>query len=106
MNTKKIFLAAVLADFALLTVWGVSRFTWQGFVGIFNEPIAIVMAVDLVIALSVGCSFLWRDARSRGINPVPYVIITLLTGSVGTLAYLIARDKRPVLAAAVEPQTA
>ena len=31
---------------------------------------------------------MWRDARAKGVNPLPYVVITLLTGSLGILLYL------------------
>lgn len=32
------------------------------------------------------------DARQRGLNPWPYVFITVVAGSFGPLAYLLRRE--------------
>jgi hypothetical protein len=46
---------------------------------------------DLVIALTLTMIWLWKDARSRGRNPVPWVVATLALGSFGPLLYLLSR---------------
>jgi hypothetical protein len=34
------------------------------------------------------------DGRARGINPWPFVVITVVAGSFGPLFYLVARELR------------
>ncbi len=34
------------------------------------------------------------DAKRRGISPWPYFAVTLVAGSIGILAYLVARELR------------
>ncbi len=49
--------------------------------------------IDLVIALGLVLVWLWRDARSRGKSPYPWVIATLFFGSFSPLAYLFFRSQ-------------
>ena len=44
-----------------------------------------------MIALSLVIAWMVRDARARGVSPLPYVVLTLALGSVGPLVYLIRR---------------
>lgn len=44
---------------------------------------------DLVIALGLFLLWLWRDARTQGRNPWPWIALTLVTGSIGALLYLV-----------------
>jgi hypothetical protein len=48
----------------------------------------VVATLDLVLALCVGMYWTALDARRRGVSGLPFIILTLLTGSVGLLAYL------------------
>ena len=93
MNKKQIILAIVLADFVALTAWAIYTTTWSEFIGLFSEPWMIQVSVDLVVALAIGCTLIWRDAKRRGINPLPYVVATACTGSPGALAYMIRRAR-------------
>ena len=96
MNRKQIALAVLLFDFAALTAYAVAQY---GIVGIFAAAFAnvatITLAVDLTIALSLVIVWMWRDARVRGVSPVPYVALTLGLGSIGPLLYLIRRAGDP-----------
>ena len=38
-------------------------------------------------------SWVYVDAKERGVSPWPYLILTLGTGSVGTLLYLLVRER-------------
>jgi hypothetical protein len=93
MNAKQLGLSFVLADFAALSAYAVYS---HGYVGLFEAVTANVATttafVDLVIALSLVMAWMWRDARERGVSPLPYVILTLVAGSVGPLLYLIRRE--------------
>jgi hypothetical protein len=93
MNIRKMLLWFVLIDFAALTAWAV----WHvGYVGIFEaglaSPGSIQVLVDLVIALSLACTWMIADARRRGVAAWPWVAATLLLGSLAPLVYLIRRE--------------
>jgi hypothetical protein len=54
-----------------------------------------VLVADLAIALAMVCVWVYRDARRRGKSPLPYLVLTLATGSLGPLLYVLARgDER------------
>src|SRR5688572_7845476 len=55
-------------------------------------PWGIVATADLLTALLVGIVWMWRDARAKGVAPLPYALVTLGTGSLGLLLYLIRHD--------------
>ena len=63
-------------------IWKPLLTTWSG---------AQVLA-DLLIALSLVLSWLYRDARANGRAYVPWVIVTLLLGSFGPLFSLLSTD--------------
>ena len=78
-----------LAAFSVLTALAL----WHhGFWGIlqphFQSWGAAQVLADLVIALVLVLTWLWRDARDHGRNPWPWVALTLVAGSFGPLIYL------------------
>ena len=94
MNAKQIVLGLVLAVFGFETAWALANF---GFVGFWEELLAssfatYLVVADLVIALSLVMAWMWSDARERGVTVWPYLVVTLLLGSIGPLAYLIRRE--------------
>ena len=54
----------------------------------------VVALFDLVIALTMVVVWMWQDARRRGVSPIPYLLLTLTTGSIGTLLYVVRREGR------------
>jgi hypothetical protein len=48
---------------------------------------------DLVISLTLIMIWMWRDARTHGRNPWPWLIATLALGSFGPLVYLLTRKR-------------
>lgn len=97
MNAKQIGLAVILADFSALTAYAIYQVGYVGFFeSLFGSIVGIQLFVDLVIALSVVMAWMWRDARERGVSAAPYIVATLLLGSVGPLAYLIGRERATV----------
>ena len=102
MNRAQILLTLLLADFAALCAYALYQF---GVVGMFEvvmqNAMTITMAADLVIALSVGVWWTWKDATARGISPLPYALLTATTGCPGLLVYLIRRagDEQPAVKA-------
>jgi hypothetical protein len=89
-------LALMTAAFAILTGAAV----WEhGVTGIFVAAVrdlaSIQIFVDLVIALILILTWIWRDSKRTGRNPWPWLVATLLTGSFGPLAYLLTAKREP-----------
>lgn len=96
MTVKKWIAAAVLIDFAALHAWAFWSEGLQGILTYFQTmtPWAIVFFADLCIAISMILVWMWQDAKQRGKGaPIGYMIVALLSGSIGTLAYLLSREE-------------
>lgn len=92
MKRSKILIALLLADFVALNVWAVYRVGLAGILeAAFATPGNVLLTVDLCLALSLACGWMWRDAAARGRSAAPWVALTVATGSAGPLAYLLAR---------------
>jgi hypothetical protein len=93
MSTNLILLLLVTVAFGVLTGIALAD---VGYMGIFRPhfqawgPAQVFF--DLVIVAALGCIWMVKDARSRGRNPWPYVVLTLAGGCFGILFYLIARE--------------
>jgi len=94
MSGKKIVLLLVLVDFVAVSIWGISQVGLVGlFTGAVASPAGVVGSVDLVIALGLISVWVVQDARSRGAAFLPYLVLTVLAGSVGPLLYLLLRPE-------------
>jgi len=92
INRTILYLAAAVLAAVTLTAlmregWGgmktpfsASFWTWQYF-------------IDLVIALGLVMVWMWRDCRSSGKNPLPWIVATCFIGSFSPLLYLIMRHR-------------
>lgn len=93
MNAKQIGIGFVLADFVALTVYAVYHYGYLAFFELHAmNAIQLQIFIDLIIALTFVMVWMWRDAKARGISPIPYVAMTLFLGSIGPLVYLIRRE--------------
>ena len=93
MNGKQIVLAVILAGFLALTGYALWVHELVEFVELLMaNAVTVLLAADLTIALTLVMIWMWTDARDRGVSPVPYVLLTLTTGSAGPLLYLIRRE--------------
>jgi len=63
---------------------------------------AYALMADLAIALGLIVSWIVADARVKGRNSVPYVLLTLALGSIGPLLYLLGSKARPDTTAAAQ----
>jgi hypothetical protein len=95
MSVRLLALLVITGLFGALTA---VAFADVGILGIFRPHFqawgpAQVFA-DLVILAGLACFWMARDARERGLNPWPFVILTVLAGSFGPLLYLIFREVR------------
>lgn len=86
-------LALVLLAF---TAWSTVIVAPEGASGLFvllrDQPWGRQVFVDLCIALTVSWTWLWPEARARGINPWPYFLATPLVGSIAVLGFLVHRE--------------
>ncbi|MCO4763613.1 MAG: hypothetical protein KC502_19030 [Myxococcales bacterium] len=101
MTKTRIFLALLLADFVALNIWAVET---AGLVELFQQAIGstggILLTVDLLLALGFVCTWLYKDAKRRDVNPLPWLALTVMSGSIGWLLYLVVRPGKgaPMLA--------
>jgi hypothetical protein len=83
-----LWLVAVL--FSAFSVWALMQ---VGYLGIWRgglaNPGSMQITADLVIACAIGIGFIARDSRAQGRPWWPWALLTLLTGSIGLLAWLL-----------------
>jgi len=93
MNCLQKLLAAVFIAFVALTGYAVHYHGVCEFAHLaVATPANLTLTTDLAISLSLVSAWLWRDARTRGVSPWPYLLLTAVLGSVGPLAYLIGKS--------------
>ena len=89
---SRALIAVTLVLFGALTAaalwqhgyWGILAPHFQSFGG--GQVLA-----DLMIALTLVMAWMWQDARARGRNVWPWLVLTLVAGSFGPLGYLLTR---------------
>lgn len=92
LRTKALIAALVLAAFGAYSLWVIAGFGYTGFLTLAaREPWAMQLLLDLVIACVFAAGWMVRDARKHGIVVWPYIVVTVLAGSIGLLAYVIRR---------------
>ena len=95
MSIRLIVLLVVLALFGALSAVALAD---VGYWGILAPPFrswgAAQHLADLVILALLAAIWMVADARRRGVSPWPYVLLTLVAGSFGPLAYLVVREVR------------
>ncbi len=93
MKLKLLLLYFLLIDFALYSGWVMLEY---GYFGIwragFTNAATMQVLFDLAIGCLLICSWILVDARQRGVNAWPWVIATLLAGTLAPLLYLIRRE--------------
>ena len=95
MNFRAFFLLDVLVAFLAFTIWVIES---VGYLGFFQQavasPVAIQLLVDVVLSLSLALLWMRSDSKTSGIPFAPYLVVTLVLGSVGPLGYLLHRELR------------
>jgi len=87
-----VLLSVVLADFLALTSYVLWLYGPIGWIAPLAEgPLTVLLTFDLVIGLGIATTWMFTDARARGVNPWPYLALTATTGSAGPLLYVINR---------------
>lgn len=99
MSMRLALLLGVTTLFGVLT--GVALLH-VGYLGIllphFRSWGAGQVLADLVIMCTLGCLWMVRDARGRGLRAWPFVLLTVVAGSFGPLSYLIIRELKDIKA--------
>jgi nitrate reductase NapE component len=86
----------VLAVFGVFSIWVVATHGYFGFIALAGrEPWALQMLIDLVISAAFAVGWMIGDARKRRIATWPYIVATVLLGSIGVLAYCVRRSFTP-----------
>ena len=100
MSLRVVALLIVLALFSVLTA---AALLDVGYVGVFRVQLqswgGAQVLTDLVIVCTLAMVWIVGDARTRGINPWPFVVVTLIAGSFGPLSYLVLREYKRTRAA-------
>ena len=89
MDFQRTLAILILIPFLVLTAYSVYA---VGIIGIFvyhlHSPAGWQVFTDLVISLLLLLTFMVPDAQRKGRNPWPWVVGTLLAGSISPLCYL------------------
>ncbi|MEO1037437.1 MAG: hypothetical protein AAFX44_17905 [Pseudomonadota bacterium] len=90
MKGRRLLAFVLLIPFGALTVYALAQ---VGYVGIFDyhrhSPAGWQVFADLVVALVLVLSYMVPDAKRRGRNPWPWVVLTLFLGSIAPLLYML-----------------
>ncbi len=98
-TAARIGIGLVLLAFADLNAYVVWQYGYMGFLQLVTANAATIAAVvDLTISLVLVTVWMWRDARRRGINLLPYMALTAVLGSIGPLLYLVIHGREAKLA--------
>ena len=90
MSIRRILLGVAFVAF----VFEATAITYMTGIGgaidaVFASPVTTFMMVELTLCLVMLCVWMWRDAKQRGINAVPYLVATALLGGAGPLLYFV-----------------
>lgn len=93
MSRDKLIVGLLLVDLLALSIYAIAQ---EGVGGLWQHLSSMgwwgwQLTADLVIALGLGMVWLWRDARRRGVSGAGWVALTLLSGSIGLMLYLLRR---------------
>ena len=90
---RLLLLVAVFVAFTAYTLFVMVGHGFLGFLALAErEPWALQLLVDLLVMLTLFATWIWRDARERKLPAWPYMILTVLGGSMGALVYLLHRE--------------
>ncbi len=93
MTTRSIGLLAAIIAFGALSAKALATHGYWGIIAPhFQTWGAGQVLADLVILALLSCIWMVSDARTRGLNAWPFVLLTLAAGSFGPLLYLLRRE--------------
>jgi len=86
--TRRVLSTALAIPLAVLTILALREGGVMGFYHHHRSWGGLQVFADLVIMALLACGWMVVDARRRGILAWPFVVLTLVAGSFGPLAYL------------------
>ncbi len=93
MPSRLLLLAAVILAFGALSFMALME---TGYFGIFAQHFenyaGMQVLTDLVIVCVLAIVWMVNDAKTSGVTPWPFVVLTLAAGAFGILFYLVARE--------------
>jgi hypothetical protein len=93
MSPRLLALILVIGLFGMLTAAALMDVGYFGIIAPhFQSWGAGQVFADLVILCALSCIWMVVDGRGRGINPWPFIVVTLFLGSFGVLGYLVLRE--------------
>ena len=106
MNRKQLVLSVALIVLLACDAYSVYLYGYTGFFRLILSNFGGFTAfLDLAIALVLILVWMGDDARARNASAIPFIILTILLGSVGPLLYLIRRfGDRTERSASIAPQ--
>lgn len=94
MNTKLVA-TVVLLPFLAYSLWVAATHGSFGYLDLAaREPWAMQMLLDLAITSAFSIHWMIKDARVSGRNPWPFVVLTVATGSLAALVYIVTGRRR------------
>lgn len=93
MNASKLLIVCVLVPFVAYSGWALANGGGLAEVlaALGANPWGLQVTLDLCIALTLVCIWIWRDARARGRSALPWLVLTVCVGSIAPLVYLLLR---------------
>ena len=90
---RLIVLASLFVVFTTYTVSVMVAHGHDGFLTLAGqEPWAMQLLLDLLLMLGLFVAWLVPDAKAHKLPVWPYVLLTLVMGSMGALVYLVHRE--------------
>lgn len=93
MSARLLVLLAVILAFGALSALALME---AGYLGIFAQHFETYAGMqvlsDLVIVCVLAIVWMVNDAKTSGVTPWPFVVLTLAAGAFGPLFYLVARE--------------
>ena len=90
---RLIALSVMLIGFSAFSLWAMLD---VGYFGIwaagFESSGSLQILIDLVIGCAIIATWMISDARARGVNPAPWILAVMTTGTIAILVYLLVRE--------------
>ncbi len=98
MKPIKLLALVLLVPFTILSVYAVLQ---VGYWGIFDyhrySPAGWQVFADLVICVVLLMSWMISDAKKKGRNVIPYLVVSVFLGSFGPLLYVLLAPSNQTL---------
>ena len=95
MSRRFVLLLILTAAFMTISTIAVYE---HGYLALWRLPFetsgTLQLFSDLTVSILLVTSWMVRDSRTSGVPVLPYLLVTLASGSLGPLLYLLHRESR------------